>query len=130
MTPERLTQILAAYGSRPERWPEGERADAMALLESGQAGHLDAERLDRALDRLTVAHPDAALVGQALAGFAASSSLLRRWWFAPLLAGSGALGVATGALILALTPIDRRAGWGDEHMTIFSAPADLEESSL
>ena len=51
-------------------------------------------------------------------------SLLRRWWFAPLLAGAGALGMATGALILALVPIDRRTGWGDEHMTIFSAPAE------
>jgi hypothetical protein len=130
MTPERLAQILAAYGARPERWPEAERAAALALLRSDEAAGGTGEALDRVLDRFTVPRPDAALVGRALGGFAASSSLLRRWWFAPLLAGAGALGMATGALILALTPINRRAGWGDEHMTIFSAPADVEETSL
>jgi len=130
MTPDRLAQILAAYGAQPERWPEDERAAALALLEADDTHRRNEEALDRALDRFAVPHPDAVLVGRSLAGFAASTSLLRRWWFAPLLAGAGALGMATGALILALTPMDRRAGWGDEHMTIFSAPAEIEETTL
>lgn len=130
MTPDRLAQILAAYGAQPERWPDDERVAALALLETDDSARRNAAALDRALDRFAVPHPDAALVGRALAGFAASTSLLRRWWFGPLLAGAGALGMATGALILALTPMDRRAGWGDEHMTIFSAPAEIEETTL
>jgi GAF domain-containing protein len=128
MTPERLARILAAYGASPERWPRAERADALALLARDMDAARHAAALDGALDGLAVPHPDAAMVGRALAGFAeaAPGSLLRRWWFAPLLAGAGALGMAAGALLLALTPLERRSGWLDEHTTIFSAaPGDM-----
>jgi hypothetical protein len=32
MTPERLTELINAYGSDPRRWPEAERKEAEALL--------------------------------------------------------------------------------------------------
>jgi hypothetical protein len=132
MTPERLAEILAAYGAEPARWPAGEREEALALLRRDEGAARPAAALDRALDRFAVACPDATTVGRALAGFAALSpgSLLRRWWFAPLLAGAGALGMAAGALLLALMPIGRHAGWIDEHATIFSAPVDPGALSL
>jgi len=49
----RLRQILDAYGARPERWPEAERAAARALLASSpaaRAAQADAARLDALLD--------------------------------------------------------------------------------
>jgi len=51
MTPERLTQLINAYGSDPHRWPEAERREAEALL----LRSLDARKVQaaaRALDDL------------------------------------------------------------------------------
>jgi hypothetical protein len=132
MTPERLARILEAYGAEPSRWPAAERDDALALIVSDENLSKQALALDRTLDRYAVPCPDAAMVSRALAGIAAPApgSLLRRWWFAPLLAGAGALGMAAGTLLLALMPPERDAGWPDEHNTIFSAPVDAGELSL
>jgi hypothetical protein len=33
MTPERFAEIVEAYGSRPDRWPEAEREAALAFME-------------------------------------------------------------------------------------------------
>jgi hypothetical protein len=52
---QRFEQLLDAYGARPERWPDHERAAAMQLLEqSAQAAHLwhSAQWLDQQLDQL------------------------------------------------------------------------------
>ena len=66
MNIERLTLIIAAYGAAPQRWPEGERATAQALLASIEAFGSTPERaaLQAALD-------EANDLDGALAGFAA-----------------------------------------------------------
>ncbi len=66
MNIERLTQILAAYGAAPQRWPESERAAAQALLARIEAFGSAPERaaLQAALD-------EANGLDGALAGFAA-----------------------------------------------------------
>lgn len=57
---ERVEAIIAAYGADPERWPEAERAGALALLEEFREG-LDqlqgAAELDRLLGGLTQPQP-------------------------------------------------------------------------
>jgi hypothetical protein len=131
MTPERLARILEAYGADPSRWPVAERDFALALLSRDESLARQAFALDRRLDRFAVPCPDAAMAGRALAGFAALThgSLLRRWWFAMLLAGAGALGMVAGTLLFALMPLERDASWLDEHNTVFSAPVDPVELS-
>jgi len=57
---ERLGTLLDAYGGDPERWPDRERADALALLaRSADARrlHEQALRLDAVLDALPAAAP-------------------------------------------------------------------------
>ena len=53
MTLERVKAILHAYGSEPRRWPAGERAGALALLERHrtalEADLAEAARIDQAL---------------------------------------------------------------------------------
>lgn len=51
MTPERFETLLAAYGAEPRRWPEAERAAALALL-AGDARMREALERERRLDRL------------------------------------------------------------------------------
>jgi anti-sigma factor RsiW len=56
VTLRRLDELLAAYGSNPMRWPEAERAAALALLDRSPALATrvkEARRLDAALDRLS-----------------------------------------------------------------------------
>jgi len=49
MTPERLSELIAAYGADPARWPDAERAAAVARLDAGEpdgfaaAAELDAQ---------------------------------------------------------------------------------------
>ena len=71
MTLERFTAIVEAYGARPERWPEAERAAALGLLERSPeavAVRTAAARLDGFLDRVPAAAPSDALVARVLAG--------------------------------------------------------------
>jgi len=105
MTPERLSRILAAYGSRPDRWPADEREGAMRLLAQdpdAEARTRDEQALDALLARHRVPAPHAALVGRTLAGFAPASGLLvlRSWWARFALAGAALAGIAAGVLTL------------------------------
>jgi hypothetical protein len=70
MTLERFTAMVDAYGATPERWPEAERAGALALLaQSSDARTLRdaAAALDTMLDRAPPATPDAELERRVLA---------------------------------------------------------------
>jgi hypothetical protein len=52
MTPDRLLEILDAYGADPRRWPAAERTDAEALLArsvEARRAQDEARRLDRLL---------------------------------------------------------------------------------
>ena len=66
MNVTRLTQILAAYGAAPARWPEGERAAAQALLARSLAMGAPAERA-----MLAEALAEAEALDGALSDFAA-----------------------------------------------------------
>ena len=73
MNAKRLEQILAAYGAKPERWPEAERDQALALLaQDAHAQRLlrEARRLDGLLDSLPALAPhlDAASLAARLSG--------------------------------------------------------------
>jgi hypothetical protein len=60
MNLKRLEQILAAYGAKPERWPETDRRSALALLaQDARAQQLlrEARRLDGLLDSLPAQAP-------------------------------------------------------------------------
>lgn len=55
MTNERLIELIAAYGAAPHRWPEAERAEAIAFMSANpstsQTVLQDAQSLDHILDR-------------------------------------------------------------------------------
>src|SRR5262245_34864145 len=69
MTLERLTRLLDALGARPERWPDGERDAAAALLARSATAraHRDAAAaLDRLLDEAPAVAPSTALAARVL----------------------------------------------------------------
>jgi hypothetical protein len=71
MTLDRLGQLLDAYGARPERWPDAERAAALALLfasREARARRDAAAALDSMLDRVPVLAPSPELADRILAG--------------------------------------------------------------
>ncbi len=119
---DRFRTLLDAYGAAAERWPEVERAAALALVaESAEARTLmdDARKLDDLLDSLPVAEPSPDLTERLLAaapvaGPAPSarqrSSWIRRsigalwpelpaWRPAAALAAALACGLVTGAFL-------------------------------
>ena len=60
MTPERFSVLVEAYGGAPARWPESERAAALAYIARTPAAQaqLDAAcRLDALLERVAVPAP-------------------------------------------------------------------------
>jgi hypothetical protein len=71
MTLERMSELLDAYGARPERWPDAER-DAGAALVAGsretRARRDAAAALDTLLDRVADVPPSPALARRILAG--------------------------------------------------------------
>lgn len=131
MSPERLRAILAAYGARPERWPEAERAEALRLLalDPASAPLVEAEAaLDALLHEHQVAAPDAALLRRALAAIpkpVGGLSILRGWWLGAALAGAGLAGAVVGALVLAVAApplLEQQAlAWAEQQPTIFDA---------
>ncbi|MDA0341333.1 MAG: hypothetical protein O3B74_07020, partial [Proteobacteria bacterium] len=65
MNETRLLAIIEAYGAEPNRWPEEERAAALALAEHSPAAHqalADAATLDSLLGESLVAPADLSLV--------------------------------------------------------------------
>jgi hypothetical protein len=69
MTLTRLAELLDAYGSNPERWPEHERAAGLALLTSEpRASGLQAAArlLDEQLAQFEVSEPSALLQARVL----------------------------------------------------------------
>ncbi|SAK78502.1 hypothetical protein AWB79_04906 [Caballeronia hypogeia] len=129
MTPERFRQITEAYGAAPERWPEGERAAALALVQAGDADALSALADARALDGLLDAHavkaPSPALARRIVESAPARPA--RAFWRRPRIwfsgagfIGAGAAGVAAGALLVSLlapapAPGENpHAGWSEQ----------------
>lgn len=111
MTPERFRRITEAYGASPARWPAEERADALALVNAGNADALaalaDARALDALLDAHTVDAPRAEFARR-VADSAPTRPARALWrrpriWFSGVgFVGAGAAGVAAGALLVSL----------------------------
>tara|TARA_R110000868_G_scaffold322583_3_gene583552 strand:+ start:16361 stop:16771 length:411 start_codon:yes stop_codon:yes gene_type:complete len=105
MTEDRFLQILAAYGSNPARWPDGERAAAQAFL----AGHVEltseAIAAEAALDAVlgSAARPPSDLLERRV--LRSLNAMPARGWRAPAAAAAAALllgvflGFSSGALL-------------------------------
>lgn len=77
----RFDVLLDAYGADPERWPEAERAAAMALLQrdpEARALRAQAARLDGLLALAEPVEPSPALVARILAAAPAPADAKRR----------------------------------------------------
>jgi hypothetical protein len=140
MTPERFRALLESYGSDPRRWPEAERADALALMEQdtpeirqwlGEAAAMDAW-----LESETVAAPSEQLIQRALAAAAQGAKPAHRreaWWWWPSagLAGAGLAGSFAGAFAMsvALRVATPPTGpeWPERSTAFTEVPADWSE---
>lgn len=111
MTMERVAALIDAFGASPERWPEAERQQALALLaQSASARELlhQARELDLLLDAAPVAPPSRALEDRIMAArprpvakpaFVASSrSVVRSSFFARLWSEYRSAALPTGML--------------------------------
>jgi hypothetical protein len=105
MTSKRVSELIAAYGAAPEKWPVSEREAALALMNGDPA--LRAERqqmaaLDAALDRWPSPAPH--LDAVALAAFVSATpqprAKARRSFLSfPIFAWPNAAGLAAAALV-------------------------------
>ena len=107
MNRERFFSIVDAYGAEPRRWPEAERAAALAHLEAdGEAAARvrEAAGLDAVLDESRPLAPSAALRSRVVAAAPrARRSPARLGWWAPGagLVAAGVAGLMFGAALLA-----------------------------
>ncbi|SJM35840.1 hypothetical protein [Mesorhizobium delmotii] len=107
MTPERFSELVAAYGGSPRRWPENERAAALDFIAANptqaEVALAPAAELDDLLSRHRVAAPDGALARRIIA--TAPHALWRRTrliWQCAGLAGIGLAGALAGVLTVAV----------------------------
>jgi anti-sigma factor RsiW len=104
MTPQRVSELIAAYGAVPEKWPQAERAEALAVL--GRTPALRAEvaqmaALDAALDRWPCPAPrlDAVVLAAAVSAAPRPRATRHRPRFRfPVFAWPNAAGLAAAAL--------------------------------
>ncbi len=98
MTLHRLDELLECYGARPERWPDAERAAALALLlasRDARSRRDAAAALDAVLERAPAIEPSAGLAARILAGAPRTARMeAPRHWRVPVAA---ALGLAAAA---------------------------------
>ena len=117
LSQERVEQILAAYGVRPERWPKQEREAVLAAMEASAEVRARMEQhraLDHLLDEVATLEPSAELQRRIIAAAPTrkrswASSIdswaeslwpaRRSWLLGGALAAAAALGVATGLLV-------------------------------
>lgn len=131
MTPERLKELIAAYGGDQRRWPDAERSAALALLlrtpelrdEAGRAAALDA-----ALDRWTspAPHIDPAALAARVSATPQQRAKPRvvsrfRW---PSFVWPNAAGLAAAALAGFLV------GWSHPDTDLQTAQADSIEGQV
>lgn len=115
MTSERFHTLVEAYGADPRRWPQHERADALAWARAHRAQAdtvLEAAlELDAWLARDMVAPPSRALVEQIVDSapvavpVQANADRTRRrrfWWSGAAFAGVGLAGALAGALAMSI----------------------------
>lgn len=135
MNLERFTAIVDAYGGSPSRWPDAERAAAIAFMKtSADAQRLaeEAESLDSLLDAPETAPATRELQDRILAAMPRAAALRRasssrwdwsRWIPAAAVMCSLVLGVATG------TQLPRLVGLDDEALALDAVASALTASS-
>ena len=132
MNRDRFEMLIDSYGGRISRWPEAERASALALLtQSPDLGRLlaDAETFDSLLDACLAPEvgPDLILrVKQSALHKPRLAGRIALWW-----AGAGlvATGAVAGALIVSLAPSPSRYGWDGwiyDQSTAFSVANSIQ----
>ena len=97
---KRFEQIVDAYGGDPQRWPDGERAAAEALMATNAEARVmadEAARLDGWLDHATEAGPSDLLVRRVLK---AAPTAPRTFGWA---SGAGWAAAAAAGLMLGLS---------------------------
>lgn len=138
MTPERFSALLDAYGADPKRWPETERAAALAMAARASAEQRTqiqaAAQLDAYIARHDVAAPDAALA-RGIAATAFVSSAKRHgaawWWPRAGLVGAGLAGALTGAFAVSVAlrfgPVPTAVEWPERSTSFTELSADWSE---
>ncbi|HEV3428681.1 MAG TPA: hypothetical protein VG320_12455 [Paraburkholderia sp.] len=115
MTSERFHTLVEAYGTDPRRWPQHERADALAWARAHRAQAdivlEEALALDAWLARDMIAPPSRALVEQIIESaplavpVPANTDRTKRkrfWWSGAAFAGVGLAGALAGALAMSV----------------------------
>jgi ferric-dicitrate binding protein FerR (iron transport regulator) len=143
MNAERFEQLIDAYGARPERWPEDERAAAEQWLAAtpAAAARLDEARaLDAALDAWTLP-PASAVLREKVVATAPKPRLVRRparlWWAGAGLVAACAMGMVAGANLadVGLTPTSVAAEStgamvsSSDSLSVFGSTLDLGKAS-
>jgi hypothetical protein len=104
MSPQRVSELISAYGAAPGKWPDAERAAALALLERVPALRAELEQmaaLDAALDRWPCPAPQVdpvALAAHVSATPRPRAAPRRASWRFPVFAWPNAAGLAAAAL--------------------------------
>ncbi len=103
MTPERLLELIAAFGAEPGAWPEDEREAATALLANTPDLFADALEEARSLDALLMSAPvpdPSPALAEAILAHAPKTAPTRqsRGWLADFLFPQGARWPAGAAL--------------------------------
>jgi hypothetical protein len=105
-----FSDLVAAYGADPQRWPEDRRVEAMAYAETADGRRLIAQAapLDFALSAYRLRDPSAILNAKIMAQ--AKAQTTRRRWVVRYGLGAGMIGISlagalTGAVaVINLTP--------------------------
>ena len=134
MTPERFVALLDSYGAAPDRWPEDERAAALALLSADPDASSAYERESLFDDLLTTSR--APLPSIALTQTVLAKAPVRRFrkrlltrWTGLALAGAGAAGLLCGSAVAAMIePVGSVAGYSHDA-TAFGAIDDEPEET-
>ncbi|WP_144151592.1 hypothetical protein [Paraburkholderia sp. BCC1885] len=131
MTPERFRTIVDAYGADVHRWPDAERAAAVAWadLHRAEADALLAESagLDAWLASQQVEPPEHALVARIVAGSPARRPLPHRarlWWRGAAFAGIGLAGGVAGAFAMSFFILTGAPTQGHESVSYLTSSFD------
>lgn len=119
MTPERFHTLVDAWGADPRRWPEHERADALAWArahrDQADAALASALELDAWLARDFIEPPSRTLIERIVTSGPGAAKLAqpvrkdgsrrRFWWSGVGLAGVGLAGALAGAFAMSFALI-------------------------
>jgi hypothetical protein len=130
MTQKRVAELIAAYGAAPDKWPEAERAAALAVLQNEPALQAELRQmaaLDAALDRWPSPAPlvDAVALAAHVSATPRPRVAARRPFLrAPIFAWPNAAGLAAAAMAGFLV------GWAGLDSDYSGASADTIDQQI